>query len=307
MKKNIIAFLTVIALIVCMIPSVFAVEAAGPALTVTANAASVAPGGSITVSVALTNNTNNVCGEIELTASEGLTLVDIEANEDFFTFDVSKSNKIVYTNIDPYTTATVALFTATFAVDPEAADGDYTITATAQGENGGSGFYNADGDELTVSAGSATVAVVTPAAPTLTVNPSACFDDTDYYSVEGQVVTVTYDKPCKVGYWDGTKYVAIAAVASGNSYTFTAPAGVTEVILVVKGEIDGTGLVNAADKLTLARSLLPTSHNAYAALTAEQEFAANIDGVGTANAADKLTMARSLLPTSHNAYAALAW
>lgn len=296
MKKNIIAFLTVIALIVCMIPSVFAVEATGPALTVTANAASVAPGGSITVSVALTNNTNNVCGEIELTASEGLTLVDIEANEDFFTFDVSKSNKIVYTNIDPYTTATVALFTATFAVDPEAADGDYTITATAKGENGGSGFYNADGDELTVSAGSATIPVVTPAAPTLNVVKHAGSANIEY-SVEGQVVTVTHLLPCKVGYWDGTKYVALTATAGSqaNTYTFTAPADVTEVILVIKGDADMNGRLSAVDCARTQGAVLGGT------MTDIARFAADADGNNRLSAVDCARIQGAVLGT------ALAW
>jgi len=307
MKKNIIAFLIVMALIVCMVP--VASAANDPALTVTPNVETVAPGGTVTFTVALTNNTSNVCGVVTLTASEGLTLTSVtpivSTVEDDFVINL-EDGVIAYGIIADQTAATVTLFSATYTVAATAADGNYTVTAS------GAEFYEAytagsgAGTSYEVASGSATVAVATPSG--------VAVDRPGYqninYTVDGQVVTVTNDnKPCKVGYWDAAqnKYVAIAAVASGNSYTFTAPAGVTEVILVIKGDIDGTGLVNAADKLTLARSLLPTSHNAYAALTAEQEFAANIDGVGTANAADKLTMARSLLPTSHNAYAALVW
>ena len=65
------------------------------------------------------------------------------------------------------------------------------------------------------------------------------------HTVEGQVVTVTHTAACKVGYWDETagKYVALTATKiSDTTYSFTAPAGVTEVLLVVKGDtsLDGS-------------------------------------------------------------------
>lgn len=69
------------------------------------------------------------------------------------------------------------------------------------------------------------------------------------YTVNGNVVTVTCNIACKVGYWDATneKYVAITAVAADGSYTFTAPDGVTEVLLVVKGDVTGDGKISNTD------------------------------------------------------------
>ena len=90
------------------------------------------------------------------------------------------------------------------------------------------------------------------------------------YTVEGNVVTVTHTVACKVGYWDATagKYVAIAAThVEGNTYTFTAPEGVTEVLLVVKGDVNGNGSVNVLDKNTLGKSILPKANANYQALT----------------------------------------
>lgn len=128
------------------------------------------------------------------------------------------------------------------------------------------------------------------------------------YSVNGQTVTVTYDKPCKVGYLgsDG-KYVAIPAVASGSSYAFTAPDGVTKVILVIKGNADKDDSVDSSDKSVLARSLLSPTHKAYKELGVVESFALDLDGDGVIDSSDKSLLARSMLSPTHRAYKALTW
>lgn len=170
------------------------------------------------------------------------------------------------------------------------------------------GWYTDDGDKFDFSTpiteDIALTAKFEPAASNITVN---CIGDIDY-TVSGNVVTVDHEVACKVGYLDGTAYKAITAVANGDgTYSFTAPAGVTEVLLVVKGDISGEGTVNAADKMAVARSMLLSSHPAYQALTAIQTFAADTDNVNGVNAADKMAIARSMLLTSHPAYQALTW
>jgi len=104
------------------------------------------------------------------------------------------------------------------------------------------------------------------------------------YSVSGQVVTVTHSIPCKVGYWDAasSKYVAIKnPVSADGSYSFTAPDGVTEVLLVVKGDVTGEGLLNAGDTGKLNAYILKRG-----SLTAEAMFAAEVTGEGLINAGD---------------------
>lgn len=128
------------------------------------------------------------------------------------------------------------------------------------------------------------------------------------YTVSGSTVTVDYTKACKVGYLDGDSYVMIAATSNPDgTYSFAAPDGVTEVLAVVKGDANNDGEVNIADKLLVARSLLPTTHAAYQALTTEQSFGLNVDNSGVVNMADKLLIARSLLVVTHAAYQALTW
>ncbi len=105
------------------------------------------------------------------------------------------------------------------------------------------------------------------------------------FTVEGNVVTVTFSVACKVGYWDATagKYVAISATKiADNTYSFTVPAGVTEVLLVVKGDANLDGRFNTQDKSQVnAVALRKTS------LNAEATFAADIDGNGRVNTLDK--------------------
>lgn len=101
------------------------------------------------------------------------------------------------------------------------------------------------------------------------------------YTVSGQVVTVTYDKPCKVGYLSGGKYVAAPAVASGSGYAFTLPDGITEAILVVKGDVNGDGKIKAGDASLIQKYVV---HKI--TLTNEAFFAADVTGDGKVKAGD---------------------
>ena len=77
------------------------------------------------------------------------------------------------------------------------------------------------------------------------------------FTVEGNVVTVTNDAPCRVGYVDEEgNYVAIEAVpveGEDNTYTFTAPEGVNDVVLVIKGDVNLDGEFTNYD-VTLAKA-----------------------------------------------------
>lgn len=167
-------------------------------------------------------------------------------------------------------------------------------------DSDGTNGYRGDisGGTVTVEAAAVTGVTVTAYSESLASS----------YSVNGQTVTVTYDKPCKVGYLgsDG-KYVAISAVASGSSYAFTAPDGVTEVVLVIKGDVDKNDSVGSSDKSVLARSLLPSTHKFYKELGVVESFALDLDDNGVIGSSDKSLLARSMLPSTHRFYKALTW
>lgn len=131
-------------------------------------------------------------------------------------------------------------------------------------DSAGTNGYRGD-----VSGGTVTVEAAAVTGVTVTAYPESLASS---YSVNGQMVTVTYDKPCKVGYLgsDG-KYVAISAVASGSSYAFTAPDGVTEVVLVIKGDVNGDGEIKKSDITRLNAAFLGKT-----SATAVQQFAGDI-------------------------------
>ena len=102
------------------------------------------------------------------------------------------------------------------------------------------------------------------------------------YTVSGSVVTVDHEAACKVGYLDGGEYKAVAAAANGDgTYSFTVPTGVTEVLLVVKGDVNGDGKSNSSDYGRLNAAILEKI-----SLTQEASFAADVNGDGKANSSD---------------------
>lgn len=186
------------------------------------------------------------------------------------------------------------------------------VTVTFKAKAAGEGWFKvdestdgADGYTGDISGGTVTVEAAAVTGVTVTAYPESLASS---YSVNGQTVTVTYDKPCKVGYLgsDG-KYVAISAVASGSSYAFTAPDGVTEVVLVIKGDVDKNDSVGSSDKSVLARSLLPSTHKFYKELGVVESFALDLDDNGVIGSSDKSLLARSMLPSTHRFYKALTW
>lgn len=186
------------------------------------------------------------------------------------------------------------------------------VTVTFKAKAAGDGWFElvestdgTDGYRGDAKSGTVTVEAAAVTGVTVTAYPESLASS---YSVNGQTVTVTYDKPCKVGYLgsDG-KYVAISAVASGSSYAFTAPDGVTEVVLVIKGDVDKNDSVGSSDKSVLARSLLPSTHKFYKELGVVESFALDLDDNGVIGSSDKSLLARSMLPSTHRFYKALTW
>lgn len=143
----------------------------------------------------------------------------------------------------------------------------------------------------TANGGSAYSSIITVIVLEKTTSIKVNSIGTINHTVSGNVVRVTHDLACKVGYLSGGTYVAIAPVAnSDGSYSFTVPAGVTEVLLVVKGDVNGDGKVNTSDKSRLNAVLLNKT-----SLTAEASFAADVNGDGKVNTSDKSRLNAVLL------------
>ena len=110
-----------------------------------------------------------------------------------------------------------------------------------------------------------------------------CIGKAVTYTVSGNVVTVTQDKPCKVGYLGGDgKYVTLKGTKnSDGSYSFTVPSGVTEILLGIKGDISGDGRINVGDVSKLYAHVKQTSP-----LSGDILFIADISGDNRINVGD---------------------
>ncbi len=77
------------------------------------------------------------------------------------------------------------------------------------------------------------------------------------YTEDGNVITVTYDIPCRIGYLDADNiYVPITAVAvegQSDTYSFTVPEDIDEVVLVIKGDVNCDGYITNND-VTIAKA-----------------------------------------------------
>ena len=96
-------------------------------------------------------------------------------------------------------------------------------------------------------------------------------------------VTVIHDTACKVGYLMNGTYVKIDAIANGDgSYRFEVPAGITNVLLVVNGDVNGDGKITGVDKGQLNAAVLGK-----VTLSAGSLFGADVSNDGRLTGADK--------------------
>ena len=111
------------------------------------------------------------------------------------------------------------------------------------------------------------------------------------------------DKACVVLVKSGETYTKLAAANSGETHSFTANlAEGDEIIVRLKGDVNGDGIVNALDATLVSRACLSETHGAYKALDA-----LSICAVGTPSALVAMQINRACLSTTHGAYQAMTW
>ncbi len=78
--------------------------------------------------------------------------------------------------------------------------------------------------------------------------PESAFEEGKDFRLDGSIVSVKCDFPCKIGYYSEGKYVSCQLVyTSDDRHMFEVPSGIGEVILVVKGDASMDGVVNLGD------------------------------------------------------------
>ena len=102
---------------------------------------------------------------------------------------------------------------------------------------------------------------------------------------------------------DGTYQKLAVITGEDGKHSFTATlAADDEIIVMLNGDMNGDGLVNATDATLVSRACLSESHRAYRALSDQATCA-----IGTPNAAAALMINRACLSAAHKAYKAMSW
>ena len=135
-------------------------------------------------------------------------------------------------------------------------------------------------------------------APTVTVTAPA-----SGWAAGENTFTVACDKACVVLVKSGETYTKLSASDADGAHSFTATlAEGDEIIVRLKGDVNGDGIVNTADAMLVSRACLSETHGAYKALDALSTCA-----VGAPSTAVTMQIARSCLSTTHGAYQAMTW
>lgn len=298
--KRIFALFIVAATLFTFFPVMSATAANSPVFAIENVTAS--KGETVEIEVTVANNPGVVSFQLVVSYDEDVLELVSVSDGDFNGMNYSEISANPFAinwinTLNPNNTTNGTAATLTFRVKDSASLGKSDIALSYDPDN----VFNYDYDNVEFDAIGGSVTVT---EKNVSVEAIGNID----YTVSGQVVTVNHKLACKVGYLSGGSYVAITAVANGDgTYSFTAPAGVTEVLLVVKGDANGDANVNIVDKMTVAKSLLLTTHPAYQALNSIQAFACNMDNVPAVNMVDKMTIAKSLLLPTHPAYQAIKW
>ena len=259
------------------------------AMTLTAGDAEGAPGETVEIDVTIANNPGIASLKFDVEYADCLTLKSVTFNSAFGPYATTPpvySNPQRITLISPFSECKVngVLATLTFKIADDTPAGEYDISLSyIQGET-----YDSDFNDVVLYPvdGSVTVA----AASSLSVET---YLDCEY-AVSGRVVTVSSDAACKVGYKSGVRYIALDALPNADgSYSFTAPDGVSEVLLVLKGDANLDGRVTAADIARINASKLGKT-----AITSDAIFAGDVDRNSAVNDSDIDTIKNAVLRIS---------
>ena len=102
---------------------------------------------------------------------------------------------------------------------------------------------------------------------------------------------------------DGTYQKLTATTGEDGTHSFSAMLATDDsIVVMLNGDMNGDGVVNASDATLVSRACLSESHKAYKALNDQATCA-----IGTPNAAVAVMINRACLSAAHKAYKAMSW
>lgn len=333
--KKVLAFMLTLSMAV----SVLSVNtfAANDALTVVADSVTAEPGAVVEVKVNITKNPGVVAFGLSIEYNENvLTLNSVTDKGVFGTNGATVNQQPADDSCDCYVlfekalskqdiTATGELLTLSFTVAEGASNGDYGIDFTVS---------DATNTALSAVAGVAEDGKITVTTQGADPDLPSVEEDVDiskmpetlpkenisFAKVDGNALmtidpvsisggeTVTAPA-CVVLIKNGESYTKVNATANTDgTYSFDVSGlGDGEIVVATKGDANGDGTVDGTDITAIARSLLQSGNNRYAALDELKSLIGDANGDGTIDGTDSTAIARSLLQSSNNRYAATTW
>ena len=252
-RTRMLSILLAVLLVFSCSAAVLAAEPMTVTVETKADAVSVGEEVSLTVSIAGNPGFTNYEWAVEYdTASLELKKVENKLSAYLATREEEGRVNLALMSAEPISENGTA-FVVTFLVKEKAAAGlsevklsskklaNLSQTLQAQYIAGGVTIASATG-------GSTTGGSTTGGSTTGAVKVTDIAVGVEKYTVIGQTVTVTSQNACKLGYLEGGKYVAITPTDNGDgSYSFEVPEGITDVVLVIKGDINGDGEIKGSD------------------------------------------------------------
>lgn len=158
--------------------------------------------------------------------------------------------------------------------------------------------------------GTLTIENKTEGLATVTIGENSSAEDFNILTDE-EVIRVSCEFACIVILVDENEksYTKLESIETGidNEYDFEYEINDFKLIIVLKGDVNLNGQVNAADVMLINRSNLSSSALAYTELSSLQSLIADINENVNVNSSDVMLINRSLLSKTASAYLKLEW
>lgn len=322
--KRMLALVLVLAMSFALVTT-SAIAADG--LTISVGSAAAKAGETVTVPVTISNNPGILAAKLSISFNhEVLELTEMTNGTVFTGNDTSAElNKTVYKDgaLIPNECAAVfekslsdegvsgngTLLTLTFKIKEGATAGDYPVNVTVT--------QIVDSAETNITAtaenGKVTVNAAGPSISDVVTDKLPATLPAENISFSGNTMTVTPAETtpaCVVLIKDAEgNYTKVPAVKNDDgTYSFdVANLNGGEIVVAVKGDVNGDGKVNITDRVAVAKAALSGNSTNKVDLDAFGNMTADVNGDGKINITDRVAVAKAALSASSSNHQDLTW